>query len=108
MEPNSIVAEPQVAINSAVYPEMCSQIIKEQGQIIGMSLALEQASHVNGLTVDANTFMCTIIGNGSTVVNDLIEEYRDFFGHAAVEVCKEATSQFLSRLPEGEMPSLLK
>lgn len=91
-----------------LYAEMCARIIREQGQIIGIPLALEQASHVAGLLIDQATFTCTIYGDGSTIVNNLIEQYRDFFGHAAVEVCREATSQYVGQLPEGAMPSLLK
>jgi hypothetical protein len=95
------------AINT-VFAEMSSNIIKQQQLIIGPMLALEQARHVEGLTVDPNTYVCTITGNGREVIDKLIEQYREFFGHAAVEVCREATSQFMSRLPEGEKPNLLK
>lgn len=91
-----------------IYTEICTQIIKEQSRIIGASLALEQAANVEGLTVDATTLHCDITGNGSIVINDLIEKYRDFFGHAAVEVCREAAARFLSNLPSEETPSLLK
>lgn len=108
MEPTAVITQPQMLPSITVYTDMCSQIIKDQGSIIGASLALEQASHVSGLSVDPSTYICTITGSGSVVVNDLIEEYRDFFGHAAVEVCREATSRFMSQLPAGEMPSLLQ
>jgi hypothetical protein len=91
-----------------IYTEICGQIIKEQSRIIGLNLALEQAANVEGLTVEPTTFHCTIVGNGSIVINDLIEKYRDFFGHAAVEVCREAASRFLANLPAEETPTLLK
>jgi len=94
--------------NENIYTEICSQIIKEQGRIIGASLAIEQAANVEGLTVDATTLHCQIEGNGSIVINDLIEKYRDFFGHAAVEVCREAAARFLSNLPDEQTPTLLK
>ena len=108
MNSSGSVMQTPIELNHSVYADMCGQIIKHQGQIIGVPLALEQASHVNGLTVDPVTYACTVKGDGSPIVNDLVEEYRDFFGHAAVEVCKEATSQFMSQLPEEETPSLLK
>ena len=111
MEPTIVqVAQSQIIPTAApnLYAEMCARIIREQGQIIGIPLALEQASHVDGLQVDTGTFACTVTGDGSAVVNNLIGQYRDFFGHAAVEVCREATSQYVSQLPEGAMPSLLK
>jgi len=90
-----------------IYTEICSQIIKEQEKIIG-ALAIEQANQVTGLTVDPATYHCTVSGDGSVVIDDLIEQYRDFFGHAAVEVCKEAASRFISKLPTEELPSSLR
>lgn len=103
-----VATTPVAAPAENIYTEICGQIIKEQSRIIGVTLALEQASHVQGLTVDATTYHCTITGNGSIVINDLIEQYRDFFGHAAVEVCREAASRYLANLPDEQTPSLLK
>ena len=108
MDPQVVTMQAPSDLSRSVYSDMCSQIIKHQGQIIGTPLALEQASHASGLSVNADTLECSVTGDGSTVVNNLVEEYRDFFGHAAVEVCKEATSQLMSQLGEGETPSLLK
>lgn len=90
-----------------VYTEICSQIVKEQEQIIG-SLAVEQAQQVEGLTIDPVTYRCSVTGDGSKVIDELIEQYRDFFGHAAVEVCKEAAAKFLSKLPTDELPASLR
>lgn len=102
---NTTVATPEEKEN--IYTEICSEIIKEQEQIIG-TLAVEQANYVEGLTVDPVTFHCIVNGDGSKVIDDLIEQYRDFFGHAAVEVCKEAASRFLARLPAEELPTSLR
>lgn len=100
------VQQPEVREN--IYTEICAQIIKEQSRIIGLDLALQQASNVEGLTVNTTTFHCDVVGDGSKVINDLIEQYRDFFGHAAVEVCREAASRFLVNLPTEQTPTLLK
>lgn len=91
-----------------IYTDICTQIIREQGRIIGMGLAVEQAQHVDGLTVDPVTFHTTVVGDGSKVINDLIGKYSDFFGHAAVEVCREAAARFLPHLPAEQTPALLK
>lgn len=91
-----------------IYTDICTQIIREQGRIIGMELAVEQAQHVEGLTVDPVTLHSTVIGDGSKVINDLIGKYSDFFGHAAVEVCREAAAKFLPHLPAEQTPALLK
>jgi hypothetical protein len=95
------------AVKEDIYTEICTQIIKEQQRIIG-DLAVEQAGLVEGLTVDPATFRCTVSGDGGKVINNLIEQYRDFFGYAAVEVCKEAASRFLVKLPDDEKPALLR
>lgn len=111
MEPTQAQATPpnqQAQTQENIYTQICSQIIKEQSRIIGVTLAFEQASHVDGLTVNRSNFSCSINGNGSIVINDLIEQYRDFFGHAAVEVCREAASRYLANLPAEQTPTLLK
>jgi hypothetical protein len=121
MDPQQQSAQPQSVLDiqraastdktgtvNMVFGEMSKNIIKQQELIIGPMLALEQAKHVEGLIVDPNTYECTITGNGREVVDRLIEQYREFFGHAAVEVCREATARFISQLPEGETPYLLK
>lgn len=90
-----------------IYATICSQIIKEQGQIIG-ALTYEQASHVNGLTVDPTTYACVINGDGENVLEELVNKYREFFGNAAVEVCREAAARFSSRLPGEQMPAVLR
>jgi hypothetical protein len=99
------VAEPPAKEN--IYTEICSQIIKEQQQIIG-NIAIEQAQMVVGLSVDPTSLHCTVEGDGSKVINDLIENYREFFGNAAVEVCKEAVSGLVNKLPDNEKPYLLR
>lgn len=97
--------QPVIDTNS-IYSAICEQIIKEQFQIIGV-LAFEQANSVEGLQVDPVTLHCLITGEGNKVVEEMINQYRDFFGNAAVEVCKEAASSFISRLPEGATPASL-
>ncbi len=99
---------PTPVIANNLYSEICSQIIKDQAQIIGATLAYEQATQVPGLTVDPSSYTCTVVGDPTLIVNNLIEQYRDFFGHAAVEVCKEAASKFISQIPEEQKPNLLK
>jgi hypothetical protein len=102
-----VPAAPALENQNEIYAIICSQIIKEQQQIIG-ALAVEQATHVPGLRVDPATYQCAIAGDGAAIVEELINHYRDFFGNAAVEVCKEAAARFLSRLPENSMPHSLR
>jgi len=99
-------ATPDITTNE-IYATICSQIIKEQGQIIG-ALTYEQASHVPGLTVDPTSYTCVINGDGNSVLEQLVNKYREFFGNAAVEVCREAAARFASRLPNEQMPAVLR
>ena len=84
---SQIAAQPhsEVISTNEIYATICSQIIKEQGQIIG-ALTYEQASHVPGLTVDPTSYACTIEGDGNHILEMLVDKYREFFGNAAVEV----------------------
>lgn len=97
----------EVPLTNDVYATICSQIIKEQGRIIGV-LSYEQASQVPGLHIDPQTYDCTISTDGTQVVSALVEKYREFFGNAAVEVCREAAAHFADRLPNEQMPALLR
>jgi RecA-family ATPase len=90
-----------------VYATICSQIIKEQGQIIGI-LSYEQASLIEGLQVDARTYNCVITGEPLVVLEQLVDKYRQFFGNAAVEVCREAALHLKARLPDEQIPELLR
>lgn len=96
------------AARKEVYCNIIINIIKQQALIIGPSLAVEQAKMVNGLQFDSATMTCTFTGNGPQIVDALIEKYRDFFGHAAVEVCREAAAKYLVHIPSEQTPSLLR
>jgi len=90
-----------------VYATICSQIIKEQGQIIG-SLSYEQASQIEGLQVDPQTYNCVLTGEPLVILEQLVDKYRRFFGNAAVEVCREAAMHLKARLPDEQIPELLR
>lgn len=90
-----------------VYAKIVEGIIKEQENIIG-PIALEQAKRVKGLMVDLPHHVITFKGNASTIIEDLIEQYRDFFGQVSVEVCRNATKKLISQIPPEQRPALLK
>lgn len=91
-----------------IYSNIIVTIIQRQALIIGPALAIEQARQVDGLQFDANTMTCSFSGSGSHIIDALIAKYRDFFGHAAVEVCKEAAEQYLPQITDDQIPSLLR
>lgn len=89
-----------------IYEQAAEKIIKEQEAIIG-PLALEQARRVQGLEVDSESHV-KLSGDKKTSVERLVEQYRQIFGQTSVEVCKDAASMYLSKLPTNEVPSLLR
>jgi hypothetical protein len=95
-------------VKENIYTEICTEIIKEQARIISAKLAFEQIQDVPGLTVEPITFRCTVTGDGSRVINDVVTKYSTFFGHAAVEVCREAASRFLANLSPEQTPLSLR
>jgi len=87
--------------------QAAAKIIKEQENIIG-PLAMEQAQKVNGLQIDKTSHKISFNGDKTTVLDHLVEQYKNIFGQTSVEVCKEAAESFLSKLPSQEVPSLLR
>lgn len=90
-----------------IFSQMAERIIKEQEGVIG-PVALEQARKVNGLSVDMQKHEIIFSGNKTEVLEKLIEKYKELFGQASVEVCKDAVRNILSQIPKDQVPSLLK
>ncbi len=88
-----------------VFEQVAEKIITEQETIIG-PVALEQARKVPGLKLDDHHV--TIEGNKASVVDGLVEQYRNLFGQTSVEVSKEAVGSLISQLSPQEVPSLLR
>ena len=87
--------------------QAAAKIIKEQENIIG-PLAMEQAQKVNGLQIDKASYKVNFSGDKVDGLQKLVEQYMKLFGQTSVEVCKDAASSFLSKLPANEVPSLLR
>ncbi len=90
-----------------VYAQIAVKIISQQETIIG-PVAIEQAKAVSGLNVDWDNHKVTVTGNEASVINKLVDQYKELFGKISVEVCKEAASKLISQLPEDQQPSSLK
>ena len=89
-----------------IFAQLAERIIKEQETIIG-PIALEQARKVPGLEVDWEKKEVVIKGDEKKAVEQLIEKYRDFFGNASVEVCRDAVKSIISKVPQDQLPPLL-
>lgn len=89
------------------YGQLVEKIIREQENIIG-PVAVEQAQHVPGLRINLSSHEVKFDGDKKEILEKLINQYRDFFGHVAVEVCKEAAKDFITKVPKEEIPTALR
>jgi hypothetical protein len=90
-----------------VYAQIVESIIRHQEAIIG-PVAVEQAEHVPGLQVDWAQHQVTISGTPVTVIDNLVQAYKNLFGQISVEVSKEAAGSLLGRLEANALPQTLK
>jgi len=90
-----------------VFSQMVQKIIQEQEGIIG-PIALEQARKVPGLNYDQTKQEVTLNGDRTVIVEKLVEKYKDLFGQASVEVCRDAARGYMKDLPADKIPALLK
>lgn len=90
-----------------IFSQLAQNIIKQQETIIG-PVALEQAQKVMGLKIDKSTNAVVVEGNKTQVLEQLIEKYRDLFGLASVEVCRDAVRTLLPKVPKEQIPPLLQ
>jgi predicted Zn-dependent protease len=90
-----------------VYAQIVESIIRHQEAIIG-PVAVEQAEHVQGLQVDWAQHQVTVSGDPVSVIDNLVQAYKNLFGQISVEVSKEAAGSLLGRLEVDKLPQTLK
>lgn len=90
-----------------VFEKLVNLIIIEQEHIVG-PVALEQAQKVKGLSIDWNKHEISFQGNKTVILEQLIEKYKNLFGQASVEVCKEALSKMTEDVPKEQLPNILQ
>lgn len=93
--------------NTPVYNQIALRIVEAQESIIG-PIALERAQHVAGLRLDPSTSTVAIVGDPAIVIDELIGQYKEIFGQISVDVCRDATSKLVVKLPQELIPSLLR
>lgn len=89
-----------------LYDKLTIRIIQEQEGIIG-PIALEQASKVPGIKLNWPMHEVELSGDKKTIIEQLVGQYRDLFGQASVDVCKEAVKELIADMPPQQRPSLL-
>ena len=90
-----------------IFSKMAEKIIIEQEGVIG-PIALEQAKKVHGLSVDLEKHQIIFSGNKTEILEKLVEKYKQLFGQASIEVCKDAVRSMLSQIPQDQVPALLR
>lgn len=90
-----------------IFAILAEKIIEEQEIIIG-PIALEQARKVPGLKVDWQQHKISLEGNKTQILESLVAQYRELFGQASVEVCKEAVGRYRTQLPIDQLPQVLR
>jgi len=78
-----------------VYAQICESIIRHQEAIIG-PVAIEQAEQVANLQVDWANHKVSVGGDPVTVIDSLVQAYKNLFGQISVEVSKEAAGSLLA------------
>lgn len=88
------------------YPQLVLAILKGQEEIIG-PIAWQQAASVDGLSITPD-HKVTIHGDSKQTIDSLVYKFRDFFGQAAIEVCKDAVQKSSLSLAPDDLPATLK
>lgn len=94
-------------MDNSVYSELVVNIVKEQESIIG-PIALQQANTVPNLHIDPDTWDVQLSGNSPEIIDELVAQYREFFGQAAVEVCRDAVKHMGQKITPEQIPSSLR
>lgn len=90
-----------------IFAQIAEKIIREQEGIIG-PVALEQARKVPGLSLNWDKHEVKLEGDQKEIIEKLVEQYEYLFGRASVEVCKDAVSSIISKVPKDQIPSQLQ
>lgn len=89
-----------------IQTQIADKIVKEQEAIIG-PVALEQARKVSGLTIDDSENI-KLEGDKKLILENLIKQYEKLFGLTSIEVCKEAVHEVKDKIPQEDLPDILK
>ncbi len=89
------------------YEQIAVKIIQGQETIIG-PVAVEQAQQVDGLAVDWKAHTVKITEDKAVVIEELVQKYKELFGHISVEVSRQAVGSLMSQLPAEGLPASLK
>lgn len=91
-----------------VYAQLAKNIIEAQETLIG-PVAVMQAKKVSGLDIDWDqAHTVAVNGDGTKIIDELVEQYKTLFGQISVQVCKEAVGRLAGKLDPAKLPASLK
>ena len=90
---------------ASVYGQLITHIVKHQESIIG-PMAWNEAEEVPGIALKDKTVVLT--GNGKKILELLINQYKNLFGQASVEACKDAVKEAGVTISDKDLPDILK
>jgi hypothetical protein len=71
-------------------------------------IALELAKNVKGLKISSLKNIEITGDDGKDVIKALVKEYEKLFGHASIEVCKDAIRTIKPAVQVDELPEILQ
>lgn len=86
---------------------LVKSIVTGQKVIIGQ-MAIDQANQVPGLKVSPNLETITINGDSNEILHGLVNQYKQLFGQASVEACKDSIKEILPKISAGDIPDFLR
>ena len=90
-----------------ILAQAAERIIQEQERIIG-PVAVEQASRVQGISLNWSKREVKLEGDEKSVLEKLVKQYAMLFGKASIEACKEAIHPIYGKIPPTDLPDILK
>ncbi len=86
--------------------QLVTRIIKDQELVIG-PLAWREAGKVAGLKISADHAV-RVDGDSRAILSGLVRRYEGLFGPASVAVCRDAVRSMIGRVPDADVPEILK
>jgi len=89
------------------YQELLGAITKGYSNLIGLAVVIRKADNL-GLKIDNNGQVLEYKGDPVKLIENLLNEFVELSGDAAIKFCKDAIAEVLTKYPDIEIPSILK
>lgn len=96
--------------NLETLKQLTRDIIKEQSLIIGENLAKSRAENTGYVKFNSSKLDDLSISqeNPKTIIEKLIDSYREIFGNASVEVCVDVIKRYPGFIASSFLPDKIK